>query len=247
MMRVLLVDDEPTTLRHVALELRALPDVDIVGVARNGDAAVDEVRRLNPDLVILNVEMPGRDGLSIVAELSRDNGPDIVFLAAGEHHAVVAFEVEALDYLLKPVQPNRLRQTVERARRRRAEKAAHLAATSNDAQSQAAPAIYIPDRLGGRHLPLAEIIWIEAARDYVLIHTEARTHILRATMIELAKRLPDTIMRVHRSTFVTLAHVRRWNSPAKGVVGLILSDGAEVTVGPTYIKNVTNALRSLDR
>jgi two-component system, LytTR family, response regulator len=247
MMRVLLVDDEPMTLCQVALELRALPDVDVVGTARSGDAVIDEVRRLNPDLVILNVEMSGRDGLSIAAELPRDNGPDIVFLAAGEHQAVVAFEVEALDYLLKPIQPSRLRQAVERARRRRAEKAAHLAATSSDPPSDAPPAIYIPDRLGGRHLPLSEIIWIEAARDYVLIHTEARTHILRATMIELAKRLPGTIMRVHRSTFVTLAHVRRWNSPAKGVIGLILSDGATVTVGPSYVKDVTNVLRSLNR
>jgi DNA-binding LytR/AlgR family response regulator len=246
MLRVLLVDDEPLALRRLTLALRAMPDVDIVGSAGDGDAALDEARRLKPDLIILDVEMPGRDGLSVAAELERDDGPGIIILSAFDRYAAAAFDVEALDYLLKPLRPDRLRQAIDRARRRRAEKAARVAVLADEIGLTLMPTIHIPDRHGGRDLSLSEVVWIEAARDYALLHTSMRTHMLRATMSDLARQLPDSILRVHRSAFVSLAHVRRWGTPMKGIHSLVLSDGSEVSIGPSYIQDVRAALRSLD-
>jgi DNA-binding LytR/AlgR family response regulator len=175
MMRVLLVDGEPLALHHVAMELRSLPDVDIVGFARDGDAALDELRRLSPDLIILDVEMPGRGGLSVAAELMRKNDPDIVFVSAVDRHVAMAFEIEAIDYLTKLLRPNRLKQAIERVRRRQAEKAVHAAFIADCAQCDAPPTMHIPDRNGGHDLPVSEIVWIEALGDYALIHTNVLT------------------------------------------------------------------------
>ena len=105
-----------------------------------------------------------------------------------------------------------------------------------------APHLHIPDRHGGRNVPLADVVWIEAARDYALIHTASRSHLLRTTMADLTGRLPPSIRRVHRSAFVSLAHVERWGPPQKGVYRLVLSDGADVPVGPSYVAELRAAL-----
>jgi DNA-binding LytR/AlgR family response regulator len=245
-LRVLLADDEALVLQRVMQELYVLPDIDVVGLARNGDAALGEARRLHPDLVIIDAEIPGRDGLSVAAELQHEHGPEIIILSAFERHATVAFEVEALDYLLKPLRPDRLGKALERARRRCTEKAARLAMLIGETGGAAPPMIHIPDRHGGRDLPVSEIIWIEAARDYALIHTRKHTHILRATMTELAAQWRGTMLRVHRSACVALAQVRHWAIPSNGMHGLILSDGVEIRVGPSYLRQVRAALRSLN-
>lgn len=246
-LRVLLVDDEPLALRRLILALNLLAAVEVVGTARDGDAALDEAHRLAPDLIILDVVMPGRNGISVAAELEREDGPEIIMMSAFDSYAAAAFEVEAVDYLLKPLRPDRLRQAIDRARRRRKEKAARAKLLADASEIVPQAVIHIPHRHGGRELPLSEIVWIEAARDYAMIHTVTRTHILRATMADLEEQLPDTILRVHRSAFVALAHVRRWGVPAKGTHVLILSDGAEIVVGPSYIQEVRTALRSLER
>ena len=245
-MRLLLVDDEPLALRRLGLALRNVPDVEIVGTAGDGDAALDEARRLRPDLVILDVEMPGRSGLSVAAELAREDEVEIIILSAFDRYAASAFEVEALDYLLKPLKPERLTQALDRTRRRRAERAAHVSVLA-DHEARDAATLHVPDRNGGHDVPLAEVIWIEAARDYALLHTRTRSHIIRITMAELARRLPETVLRVHRSAFVTLSEVRRWGIPSKGVYSLVLSEGTEVAVGPSYVAEVRAALRSIDR
>ena len=246
-LRVLLVDDEPLALRRLSRALRTVPDVEVVGSAGDGDAALDEARRLAPDLIILDVEMPGRDGLAVAVELSREGGPEIVIQSAFDHYAAAAFEVEAVDYLLKPLRHERLRQALDRARRRHAERAAHVLVSAPPNPPPERAVLRIPDRHGGYDVPLSEVIWVEAARDYALIHTSTRTHILRVTMTELAGTLPCTLLRVHRSAFVSLAHVRRWGTPQRGVHGLVLSDGDQVAVGPSYLQDVRAALRSLDR
>jgi DNA-binding LytR/AlgR family response regulator len=243
-LRILLVDDEPLALRRLTLALRNFPGVEVVGEARDGDAALLEAQRLAPDILIIDVEMPGRSGLAVAAEFEREAGPEIIIHSAFDRYAAAAFEVEALDYLLKPLRPDRLRQAIDRARRRRDDKAVR---TAKETRSASQPSLHVPDRHGGREVPFAEIVWIEAARDYALIHTGTRTHILRTTMADLARELPDTLRRVHRSAFVALAHVRRWALATKGAHGFILSDGTEVTVGPSYIQEVRAALRSLDR
>ena len=213
MMRVVLVDDEPLSLQRLSRALEGLAEVTVVGVASDGDEALRQIHDLVPDLAILDVEMPGRSGLAVAAELPLDRRPEIVFLTAFDRYAAEAFGVEAVDYLLKPVRPERLRQAIERAGRRRAERllgqsAAHGPASTGEPATATGPAgtLHLPDRDGGRELPQSEIVWIEAAKDYALIYTPTRSHILRITMSELAERLHPSIVRVHRSAFVAAGH-----------------------------------------
>lgn len=245
-MRVLLVDDEPLAIRGLTQALKAIAGVELVGTATDGDGAIAEATRLVPDLVILDVEMPGPDGIAVAGELYREGGPEIIILSAFDRYAADAFAVEAVDYLLKPLRPDRLRQAIGRAERRRAEKAAMAGAAPLDSAAPA-PGLHIPDRHGGRDVAIADIVWIEAARDYALIHTATRSHLLRTTMAELSAALPSSIRRVHRSAFVALARVERWSPAQKGVHQLVLGHGTEVAVGPTYLADVRAALRNLDQ
>jgi DNA-binding LytR/AlgR family response regulator len=247
LLRLLLVDDEPHALKRLEQQLRAIPGIEIVGTAKDGDAAIEEARRLKPDLIFLDVQMPGQDGLSVTAQLESVEAIDIVILTAFDHYAMTAFEVAALDYILKPPRADRLRLAIDRARRRRSERAAHEAARADVGVQSDIPAIHVPDRHGGREVPFADIIWIEAARDYVLLHARTRSHMVRITMTELAARLPEEFLRIHRSAFVALREVRRWSVPSRGVFGLILSDDTHITIGPSYLSDVRTALRCLDR
>ena len=241
---MLLVDDEPLALRRLESVLRDLDGIDIVGSARDGDAALEEARRLRPDLIILDVEMPGLNGIAVARELACSDGAEIIILSAFDRYATAAFEVEALDYLLKPLRADRLGQAIARARRRRAGRSAH-ASTAVDEGVVKEVTISVPHRHGDFDVPVPEVIWIEAARDYAFIHTRTRSHILRITMREFAALLPPSILRVHRSAFVNVAEVRRWGAPARGVHSLVLSDGTAIGVGPTYIANVRKSLGSL--
>ena len=240
-MRVLLADREPQLLRLVRRMLGEIEAVEIVGTAEDGDMALEEARRASPDLVILGAELPGRDGIPVAAALARDGGPLVVVLAESERHAVAAFGIEAVDYLIWPLGPARLREAVDRARRRQAERRAYASAVAGDLAARS-PTIHIPGRFGSRRVPADDVIRIEAARDYVLVHTPERRHIMRATMSGLAERLPETILRVHRSAFVGVPHVRRWAVPVRGSHCLLMTDGAIVAVGPSYRGSVREAL-----
>ena len=165
MMRVLLVDDELLSLQRLSRALEGFAEVDVVGVARDGDEALRQIRDLAPDLAILDIEMPGRSGLAIAAELPPEHRPEIVFLTAFDRYAAEAICVEAVDYLLKPVRPERLRQSIERAGRRRAERllgqgAAHAPAPVGEpaAGIAALGSLHLPDRDGGRGLPQSDIV-----------------------------------------------------------------------------------------
>ena len=230
-LRLLIVDDEPHALRRLEQCLSGLPGVEVVGSARNGDAALEEVRRLKPDLVILDVEMPGRNGIAVATMLDPAGGTEIIIHSGFDRYATSAFEIEALDYLVKPLRPERLRQALDRTRRRRSERSAHTC-LQQGSQFKEQAVVHVPDRNGGYDVPASDLIWIEAARDYALLHTGTRSHIVRATMAELSERIPDDFLRVHRSAIVALSRVRRWGLPTRGVHSLILSDGTEVGVGP---------------
>ncbi|CAN7269696.1 LytTR family DNA-binding domain-containing protein [Phenylobacterium sp. LjRoot164] len=244
-MRLLLVDDEPAALERLSALLTQVSDVEIVGQARNGREAAEAVEALKPDLVLLDIQMPERSGLDVAAGLPLEERPEIVFVTAFELYAADAFEVEAADYLLKPVRFDRLRQAIERARRRRALRAA--AARAEDAA--ATPADEDPDgfwvqvRTGYVRVPLGEIDWIEAAKDYVLLHTATRSHIHRATMTALERKMPPAEMiRVHRSAFVRPSKVKEVKRLGKGLISLVLEDGVNVAVGPSYVNAVTERL-----
>lgn len=250
-MRVLLVDDEQLALDRLCVLFADIDGVEIVGQACDGDSALDAIARLTPDLVILDIQMPGRSGLRTAGEMPDEHRPEIVFVTAHEQYAPDAFDVDAADYLLKPVRFDRLRQAVNRARRRReiseqAKQAGKLASEVEALRSSASAisdaGFWVPERYGQRRVPLDTIGWIEAARDYVLLHTETRSHLLRTTMAALEEKLAGTaLVRVHRSAFVRpdkVAEVRRANRS----VTLVLIDGANVQVGPSYVDTLSQLL-----
>jgi DNA-binding LytR/AlgR family response regulator len=236
-MRVLLVDDEPAALERLQALFEQIPGAEVAGVARNGREALEQIQALKPDLVMLDIQMPERSGLSVAATLPLEERPEIVFVTAFEMYAADAFDVEAADYLLKPVRFDRLRQAVERARRRSASREA--AAPPEAAPAAEAVSFWIPGRTGHARVSSADLDWIEAARDYVLLHTPTRSHIHRLTMTALEEMLdPEMLTRVHRSAFVNLARVQEVQRLGKGLIALVLRDGVNVAVGPTYVKAV---------
>ena len=244
-MRILLVDDEPAALERLAALLSQSPDVSVVGTARNGREAAQAIADLHPDLVLLDIQMPEANSLAVAAALPPEDRPEIIFVTAFELYAADAFEVEAADYLLKPVRFDRLRQAIERARRRQSQRVALARADA----ALAAPVDEDPDgfwvqvRSGFVRVPLGDIDWIEAAKDYVLLHTATRSHIHRATMTALERKMPPAEMiRVHRSAFVRPAKVKEVKRLGKGLISLVLEDGVNVAVGPSYVNAVTERL-----
>jgi DNA-binding LytR/AlgR family response regulator len=245
-LKVLLVDDEPLALRRLEALFADVDGTEVVGSAGDGEEAERQIAALAPDLVMLDISMPGKSGLRVATDLPADRRPEIVFVTAFEQYAPDAFEVEAADYLLKPVRFDRLRQAVERARRRQAMRDAvdRLASVPASSASGQDDAIWVQVSTGQLRLPIDQIEWIEAAKDYVLLHTSTRSFIHRMSMAALEERLdPDQLMRVHRSTFIRPALVTGVQRLGKGLIALEMKDGAVVQVGPNYVKAVLQRLK----
>jgi two-component system LytT family response regulator len=240
-MRVILVDDEPAAHERLRALLSQIPDVIVVASATNGHAALAAIETEKPDLVLLDVQMPELNGLTVAARIPPDQRPEIVFVTAFEMYAPDAFEVDAADYLLKPVRFDRLRQAIERARRRQMMRS-QLTLTT-DAETADADGIWVQTRHGHVRVLAREIDWIEAAKDYVLLHTPTRSHMHRITMTALERQLdPDRLIRVHRSAFVAPDRVREVRRTGRGLATLVLNDGVMVQVGPTYLPAVMTRL-----
>lgn len=239
-LKVLLVDDEPAALERLSALFAQIPDTKLIGVARNGREAGQAIAELTPDLVMLDIQMPELSGLALASELPAETRPEIVFVTAFEVYAADAFAVEAADYLLKPVRFDRLRQAVERARRRRTlQKAFEQQEVATPIRDNDLDGIWVATRQGHVRVAVSEIDWIEAAKDYVLLHTATRSHIHRITMSALEQGLdPARMIRVHRSAFVSPDRVEAVNRLGKGLIALVLRDGVAVPVGPTYVKAV---------
>ena len=238
-LKVLLVDDEPAALERLSALFAQIPNTRLVGVARNGREAGQAIAELSPDLVMLDIQMPELSGLALASQLPIEARPEIVFVTAFEIYAADAFAVEAADYLLKPVRFDRLRQAVERARRRRTLQRAFEQAEAAPVRDNDLDGIWVATRQGHVRVAVSEIDWIEAAKDYVLLHTATRSHIHRITMSALEQGLdPSKMIRVHRSAFVSPDRVEAVNRLGKGLIALVLRDGVAVPVGPTYVKAV---------
>lgn len=252
MLRTLLVDDEPLALERLEFLFRDIGGAKVVGTARNGLEAAEQIEALRPDLVMLDVQMPEQNGLRVAATLPEDRRPEIIFVTAFEQYAADAFEVEATDYLLKPVRFDRLWQAVERAKRRKylnavAEQASEAdAATQAGAQADAGhdDGFWVQTRGGAIFVPTESIDWIEAQRDYVMLHTATRSHIMRMSMRALEQKLdPAQLMRVHRSAFARPSNVVEVQRSGKTICALVLRDGAIVQVGPNYSEAVAERLK----
>jgi two-component system LytT family response regulator len=234
--RVLIVDDEPLarTLLRVLLEREG--GVQVVGDCGGGQA-VAEIRRAGPDILFLDVQMPDVDGFEVLAQLGGERLPVIVFVTAYDRYAVRAFEVHAVDYLLKPVDAERFREALRHAKTRVAAGArgedAGVAALLQE-RGRYPGRLLVPGRGRTLVVEVAAIDWIEATDYYASIHAGGQTHLLRQTLTELERILdPSRFFRVHRSAIVNLERVREIHPLFRGDSSLLLSTGARVRLSRT--------------
>jgi len=250
MIRTIIADDEPLALERLGFLLNDVAGVEVVGTASNGNEAAERIEALSPDLVFLDIQMPEQNGLRVAGNLaSEEERPEVIFVTAFEQYAADAFEVDAADYLLKPVRFDRLWQAIERAKRRkylrelakREEAAADVAVA--ESKSSHDDGIWVNTRRGAIFVPISTIDWIEAQRDYVMLHTATRSHIIRMSMRALEEMLdPGELMRVHRSAFARPSNVVEVQRQGRAISALVLRDGAIVQVGPNYSKIVAERL-----
>ena len=253
-MRAIIVDDEPLGRRGVRQLLCAHDDVEIIAEARNGREAVQLVRSLQPDLLFLDVQMPGIDGFGVLKRLDGHRLPWVIFVTAHDSFAVQAFEVHALDYLVKPLQEERFHTALSRAREKlNSDEAVQLAkrltlllANQPDQTIQkekAAKRLVIPERQRDIVVETDDIDWIEAYDYYAAIHVRGRRILTRESMDVLEARLSSVgFLRVHRSAIVNLAKVREIHIESDRSI-ILLADGARVPVSRRRRRVVASAIR----
>lgn len=247
--RVLIADDEPLARRHLARILETDNDVVLVGECSDGRDAVEAIRRLTPDLVLLDVQMPELDGFGVVSAVGVEQMPAVIFVTAYDAYAVKAFDVHAIDYVLKPVARDRFLRAIARAKQRHAagdgaQQADRLRRWAAAAQERRTERIAV--RVDGRHLVLATrtIDWIEAVDDYVRIHIGRSSHLVRGTLQGFAGELPPTFLRIHRSAIVNTERVREVSTTAQGDFRVTLEDGTRLPSGRSYRSAVAEYLAS---
>lgn len=257
-LKVVIVDDEPLAIRGLTLELRRISGVEVVGTSADGESGLEMIRSLAPDVALLDVQMPRLDGLQVADALSTGDAPAVVFVTAYGHFAVAAFELNAVDYVLKPVNATRLRAAMERARQRLEQTTATQRATELQTvletlrkdpanpydQSDVARSLWLSDARGRRRLLMSSIDWLEAQRDYVRIHTQAQSFVQRGTLADLARKLDQGLfLRVHRSAIVNLEAMTGLERRGWGLVAARLRSGVEVPVGRSYLADLRARLK----
>jgi two-component system LytT family response regulator len=264
-LRTLLVDDEALSRRGLELRLRVANDIEIIGQCANGREALAAIREHKPDLVFLDIQMPGLSGFDVLAQLQPHELPMIVFVTAYDRFAVQAFEARAIDYVLKPVDDARLAATLMHVRELTEQRTAvaernqlvnllaelrgsgeigSLGGSSSGAPPQTPN--WLPIRNGREtvRVPVEAIEWVDAAGDYLCIHASGNTHILRATMREMENLLdPRLFQRVHRSTIVNLTRVKSLRAHMNGEYFLRLEGGQELKLSRTYRDKVEYFLK----
>ena len=257
--RTIIVDDEALSRRGLEIRLLATADFEIVSQCSNGREAISAIAGHRPDVVFLDIQMPGMSGFDVLTHLPQDCVPLIVFVTAYDQYAIRAFDARAVDYLLKPVDDARFAQSLDRVRDRiRAQTAAEqrdqlfglIAEITGSGElvmdellARGRKAIeprhseILPIRQGREivRVPVASIEWIDAAGDYMCIHASGNTHILRGTMKDLEQYLdPKLFQRVHRSTIVNLRRVKSLRAHMNGEYFLTLDGGNELKLSRTY-------------
>ena len=245
-LRVLIVDDEPLARDRIRSLLAGEDDVAVIGECADGASAVASIERDAPDLVVLDVQLPDMDGFRVLASLDVAQLPAVVFVTAFDQYALHAFDVHAVDYLLKPVGRERFRAALRRVRESRRSGdtgAAHagLIALLGELQGLASK----HDRLTVRHdgrlivVRVADIDWVEAAANYVRLHARGGPYVMRDTMKRMEERLPkDRFVRIHRSAIVNFDRVREVQPWFHGEYIALLTDGTKLTIGRAYVPAV---------
>ncbi|HZI64140.1 MAG TPA: LytTR family DNA-binding domain-containing protein [Thermoanaerobaculia bacterium] len=240
--RALIVDDEPLARLRLRQLVEAEPGIELIGEATDGREGVDAVRELQPDLVFLDVQMPELDGFGMVEELGVGDLPAVVFVTAYDQHALRAFEVNAVDYLLKPFDRDRFRRAVERARQHLAARGGSLAREQllsllDDLKGGSRYVERLVVRTSGRviFVKTADIDWVEAAGNYLRLHVGSESYLIRDTMAAMEARLdPRQFVRVHRSTLVNLERVKELQPLFHGEYAVLLTNGARLTLSRGY-------------
>lgn len=249
MLRALIVDDERPARAKVRRLLSGIANVDVVGEASDGQEAVDRIRQLKPDVVILDIQMPGKTGFEVIASLDGPELPYVVFATAYDQHAIQAFDVAAVDYLLKPFNRERLGRALERVRAR--------LSNDDDKPKYVDELLTLLDAQKVRHLErvavesrgrkliirVADIGHLEAEGNYVSIYSGGKSYLCRGSLASYEERLdPRQFVRVHRSALVNVERIREMKSIARGDQLLVLDDGSEVRMSRRYRERLTELL-----
>jgi two-component system LytT family response regulator len=272
-LKTIVVDDEPLARRLMVSFLEEVADIDVVAECANGREAIDKVLELGPDLMFLDIMMPGLNGFEVIKKLQPELLPMVIFCTAFERYALDAFEVHAVDYIVKPLDQQRLQLAVKRAQARFQEemhsgtsKSALLGAIDDisskvsereplgeKADSITALAglekkITIKDRDSIKLIKVGNIAWIDAAGDYMCVHADGETHIMRCTMKQLLEDLDETVFkRVHRSTIVNLRFIEEVIPHTKGEYFLRIENGEKIKVSRNYRDSIKSFLSSMDQ
>jgi two-component system LytT family response regulator len=261
MIKAIIVDDEELACKGLKMRLDKLDEVEVIDTCNSGRQALASIVNNEPDLVFLDIQMPGMTGFEVIREIQRDVMPMIIFVTAFDAFAIEAFKVHAIDYLLKPVEEDRLAEAVKRAIQMKDQqgsvdekqrlldlvvsltgKSAHAVGElldNSDQESTHPDRLAIKDGSTTTFVPVKDIDWIDAAGDYMCIHVQGETHIMRTTMKELELKLdPAVFQRVHRSTIVNLQRVDKVSSHINGEFHLTLSCGSSLKMSRSYKEKV---------
>ncbi len=249
MLRILAVDDEPLALRRVELLLARIPQARLVATSLGGEEATKLVDELKPSVILLDIKMAGFSGFDVVERLNPENAPAVIFVTAFGEFALKAFEVGAVDYVLKPVELGRLQAALDRARRtletqdaveRLEDLKSAIATLRREAQARETPRgeteVWVEKRNEYVRVGIDALEWIEAERDYIRLHTARDSYLLRETISNFAERLdPGQFARIRRSAIVKIGSIMGVRRAGYGDFRVVLSGGAEIRVGRTYV------------
>jgi two-component system LytT family response regulator len=249
-LRTLIVDDELLSRKKIRTFLLEYPEFQVVGECADGEQALAQIRTHKPDLIFLDVQIPGRNGFEVLDGLEDKYAPAVIFVTAFDKYAVRAFEVRALDYLLKPFNKARFAEALNRfhereARLSGAERKLELKAVLQELQRELRESERIVVKSGSRSIFLRKgsIEWVEAQGDYVKLHSGKESHLLRETMSALSDRLdPGRFVRIHRSRIVNLDYIREIRPLWGGDCAVLMRDGTELTMSRTYRASLLGAL-----
>lgn len=246
-LRLFLVDDEISAIRRLTKALSAIEGIDIIGTASDGEEALERIKVLQPEVVFVDIEMPKLNGIKLARSLRRSSSAEIVFVTALSEWAAEAFEIHAVDYILKPVQADRIAEAIGRVRRRMAEPKPPVSSnTSSSAHDYESNVFWVPKGKGKVRVPIEDIVRVEASKDYALIYTSNNTFIIRSTMKDLSKRFEgSSLMRVHRSTFLNLGTASKAEYIGRRISRLHTEDGAIVEISSRYAEIVQSQLLGL--
>ena len=248
--RVLIADDEPLARERLAGLLSSEPDVELVAQARDGEEAVTSIHDHSPDLVFLDVQMPQMNGFEVIEAVGTEKMPLVIFVTAYDQHALKAFQVRALDYLLKPFDRERFTDALQRARKQierdeTGDLGRRLLALVKDLRRDQPRSDRLVVKSGGRlfFLRTDEIDWVEAAGNYVRLHVGTTSHLLRETMNAIEARLdPEKFFRIHRSRIVNMERIQEMQPWLNGEYAVVLRNGTRVTLSRGYREKLQERL-----